>query len=177
MDDLKKQYSQSADVLKQFRDSLNFGSSSPLALRDQEGAARAALQPYLNQINSGQSVDQQAYQQAAQSYLDIERQLYGSTSSFFRAFDEIQASTSKAIAAIDNATPILTGDSPFVRATADAAKATADSTKTSAQILAQQTDFLAKLPNIEALLTRIAGNAVASTGFISSGRGFILQQR
>ena len=177
MDDLKKHYSQSADVLKQFRDSLNFGSSSPLGLRDQEGAVRAALQPYLNQINSGQAVDQQAYRSAAQSFLDIERQLYGSTDTFFRAFDEIQAATSKAIGTIDNAKPIATVDSPFVRATADATKATADSTKVSNEILAQQTELLAKLPNIEALLSRIAGNPVANSAFIATARGFLMQQR
>jgi hypothetical protein len=131
LEDVKNTTRAASANLKDFLQELNLGGASPLSLRDQEALAKAALQPFLDKIASGSSIDQEAYQDAAQKFLDIERQLYGSTAQFFAAFDEIQAATTKAIAAIDNAVPIGgTPTDPF-------AEKTATATQTSAQLLDQ----------------------------------------
>lgn len=158
--------------LKDFLKTLNIGSDSPLSLRDREAAALADLKPYLTQIDAGQSIDQSKYQEAAKAYLDIERELYGSTSAFFEAFDAVQASTAKAIATIDNAVPVSAGiASPFAKETAASAAATAANTQTGNEIMADVSDTLA---NVQALLAQIASNTGASGGsdFIGSARLF-----
>lgn len=165
LDQVKESTGSAAKSLKAFLDDLNFGSSSPLSLRDQEAAAKAALQPFLTQINSGAAVDQAAYQSAAQAFLDIERQIYGSTDAFFQQFDAIQAATSKAIATIENVQPIA--ESPFVKATAEATQQTANATQATAEILSQQTQQLS------AILARLQQMGVSGmAGFIGSARGF-----
>lgn len=159
--DVKASTAEASAGLKDFLDSLNFGSSSPYSLRDQEAQAKAALQPYLDHIGAGDAIDQAKYQSAAQSFLDIERQLYGSTSQFFDAMDMVQAATGKAISAIDNAKPIRTYADPF-------AEATAGNTQTTNEILAQQ------LPSLGAKLDSLlsALNSGDSGGFIGGALGF-----
>jgi len=165
---VKKQAIESADGLKLFLQSLNFGSSSPLSLRDQEAAARSALQPFLDKIASGQSIDQQAYQSAAQSFLDIERGLYGSTDKFFAEFDAIKGATAKAISAVDNAA-VINAENPFVKATAEATKQTASAAQATADILAQNTQILA---DVRTLLGRYLTSPVSAAPFIGTVRGF-----
>lgn len=119
----------SAD-LKDFLKSLDFGSSSPYSIRQQEEMARASLQPFLDKIAGGEEIDQGKFTDAAQAWLDIERQLYGSTGKFFDAMDMIQEATGQAISRIDNAVPIRTAADPF-------AEATAKNTSTTNELLAQ----------------------------------------
>ncbi len=157
--------------LKDFVASLKMGSNSPYSLRDQEQTAKAALAPYLEQIAGGKSIDQGKYQAAAQTYLDIERQLYGSTKAYFDALDAVQAATNKAISTIDNATPIGTSvESPFAKATAASAATTAANTQTTNELL-DQVSQQAAITND--LLARIAVAAGNDTGFIGSGRSFV----
>lgn len=164
-----------SQTLKDFIISLKMGSSSPYSLRDQEATAQAQLQPFLDQISAGQSVDQDKYRSAAQAYLDIERELYGSTQAYFDALDTIQASTNKAIAAIDNVTGLNPAvESPFAKATADSTSATA----TAAQTLTEQTDDTnALLAKIAQLMTQVANNTSGGSGggggFIGGGRNFV----
>jgi uncharacterized protein (TIGR02594 family) len=149
LQDVKDQYKDvqtaaedAAASLKDFLDSLNFGSSSPYSLRDQETAAKAALQPFLDKIYSGQDIDQQAYESAARSFLDIEKQLYGSTSQFFDQMNMIQAATNQAIAKLDSVQPISTPADAAAQATAANTAQTATATQATAEITAQQTDIL-----------------------------------
>lgn len=165
---VKSSTESAAAQLKDFADSLMFGSSSPLSLRDQEAAAKAALQPYLDQINGGSAVDQAGYQKAAQAFLDIERQLFGSTDSFFQQFNAIQEATNKAIAAVDKAQPIA--ESPFVQATAQATQATATATTATSEILSQQSQLLA---NQNATLAQILQTLQANGMFIGAIRNFV----
>jgi murein DD-endopeptidase MepM/ murein hydrolase activator NlpD len=160
--DVKNATQEASAGLKSFLDSLNFGSASPYSLHDQEAMAKAALQPFLDQIDAdgGQSIDKQKYQASAQSFLDIERQIYGSTKGFFDAMDMIQAYTGKAISAIDNAKPIRTYADPF-------AEKTADNTTTANEIAAQHTGLLLQIRDAVTAL----GGAPAG-GFIGGGRGF-----
>lgn len=151
--------------LKDFLTNLGMGSSSPLSLRDQEVAAKAALEPYLEKINAGGAIDQAGYQDAAQKFLDIERQLYGSTSAFFAAFDQIQAATSKAIATIDNAAPISRpAADPF-------AEKTATATSTSADLLYQiSQQGMNQQQTLDEILRAL--KAGGTPAFIGTARGF-----
>lgn len=176
LDQVKASTASASQGLKDFLLSLKVGSASPLSLRDQEAAARTALQPYLDTIAGGGNVDQAKYQGAAQSFLDIERQLYGSTQAFFDQFGALQDATNKAISNIDNAVPITPAvESPFVKATADSTAETAGNTATGNELLAQVSDQIAQAT---ALLQGILGNTGASgtTGFIGGGRGFTTAQ-
>lgn len=173
LDQIKASTASASATLKEFLTTLNIGSSSPLSLRDQEAAAMTQLQPYLNAIEAGQTIDQSKYQAAAQSYLDIERQLYGSTEKFFAAFDAVQAATNKAIASIDNAAPVSDPvASPFAKATADSTAATAKAAQATAEIGADQT---ALLQQIAAYMQQVAANTGGSAGsaFIGLGRNFV----
>ncbi|KEZ00614.1 hypothetical protein AI27_17860 [Sphingomonas sp. BHC-A] len=156
---------EASQSLKDFLSSLNAGSASPLSLRDQEANARAVLDPYLGQIARGESIDQDKYQSAAQTFLDIERQLYGSTAKYFEAFDMIQGATGNAIATIDNAAPIRTTSDPFNEATAKATQATAASSENAAQLMAQG------FPAIVQKLQEIQ-QAIAAGGFIGLARNY-----
>ncbi|ARR54551.1 hypothetical protein HY78_14485 [Rhizorhabdus wittichii DC-6] len=165
--DVKENTAAASATLRDFLKGLGLGSSSPLSLRDQEAAAKAALQPFLDKIDAGAGVDQSAFQTAAQSYLDIERQLYGSTGQFFAAFEQIKAATSKAIATIDNAVPISASppSDPFAEKTATATQASAD-------LLSQMSN---QMTTQQATLDAIARALAAGFGgasFIGSARNF-----
>jgi hypothetical protein len=168
--EVKDQTVATSNSLREFLDSLNFGSSSPLSLRDQDAAARSALQPFLDAIDAGKGIDQDAYQSAAQAFLDIERQLKGSTDGFFAEFDKIKTYTARAIGTADasgNVVPIVSED-PFSKATALAAQQTADASTATAQILSQHTVLLATIG-------RYLGTIVAapvSNDFAGATRGF-----
>ncbi len=161
-------------TLKDFRKSLQLGSSSPLSLRDQERTALTELSPFLAKIQAGQAVDQDKYREAAQAYLDVERQLYGSTERYFQAFDQIQAATNAAIAAIDNVKPISDPvANPFTQAAVDAAKRTADAVQTGNE-MTQDTNAL--LAQAVELLARVADNdRSADTGFLGTARNFAVR--
>jgi hypothetical protein len=172
----KNSTASASQTLKDFQTSLKLGSSSPYSLRDQESTALSALRPFLEQINAGQAIDQSKYQQAAQQYLDVERQLYGSTAAYFAALDAVQAATNKAISQIDNVASIGTAvESPFAKATATAAQTTAANTQTGNELLAQQSETL---DAVRDLLARMLDNyqAAPDQGFIGLDRGFVPRQ-
>lgn len=154
-----------SSTLKEFLQGLQVGPNSPYSLRDQETQARAAMQPFLDRIAAGESIDQDKYQAAAQAFLDIERQLYGSTGQFFEAMDTVMAATSKAIDRIDSAVPIRTAVDPFV-------EATANNTGT----MTEQLEGLQALPGqnnqIIELLGTIVGALQNGDGFVGRGTGF-----
>lgn len=175
LEQVKSSTAVAATGLKDFLKSLQIGSASPLSARDREAAALADLSTYLTKIDAGEAIDQGKYQDAAKTYLDIERELYGSTSKFFEAFDAVQASTAKAIATIDNASPIggnASVASPFAKETAVSAAATATGVQTGNEIAADQTDLLARIAiAVEAL----GGDLGGSGGFIGGARLFTNQ--
>lgn len=157
--------------LKDFLQGLKVGASSPYSLRDQEAAAKAALKPFLEQIDAGQTIDQSKYQAAAQTFLDVERQLFGSTQQYFDALDAVQAATNKAISSIDNATPIAgSTESPFAKATADSAAKTAANVQTGNEIAADHTELLMRIADSLDRLGLSGGDGLG--GFIGNSRGF-----
>jgi hypothetical protein len=157
--------------LKTFLTDLKLGGNSPYSYRDQEATALAQLKPYLDQIDAGQRVDQEKYQSAARAYLDVERELYGSTSKYFDAQALIQAATAKAIETIDNAVPISAGvESPFAKATADSAAKTAANTQTGNELLEQLSD---QMGDVRALLERLSATGGTVGGFVGTDRAFV----
>jgi len=166
---VKNSTASASQSLKDFLDTMKLGSSSPLSLRDQESTALLKLKPFLDQISTGQSIDQDKYQQAAQAYLDVERSMYGSTQKFFEAFDAIQAATSKAISTIDNAQPITAAvESPFAKATSTNTAATAKAAQATAE-MTEGTNAL--LGQAVALLQEIVGTGGGSD-FIGEARNY-----
>jgi hypothetical protein len=157
--DAKTETAGAAGGLKDFLDSLSFGSASPFSLRDQEAKAEAALRPFLDQIDAKQAIDQQGYQDAAKAFLDIERELGGSTNQFFDKLSMIQDYTNRAIAAIDNAKPIRTFADPFAESTAQNTGAMAD--------MMEQTNGLI---DIRGALSSLGGGGGGD--FIGGGGGF-----
>lgn len=138
LDQVKASNASASQTLKDFQSSLKLGSNSPYSLRDQEQEALKKLQPFLDQIALGKSIDQSAYQAAANTAIDIERQIYGSTKQFFDFLDLIQGATNKAISSIDNAVPVSPAvESPFASATATSSATTAKNTATANDLLEQ----------------------------------------
>lgn len=107
------------------------------------------------------AIDQSGFRDSAALFLDVARQLGGSTKSFFDQFDRIQGLTNNAIALVENAVP-LRGDAkdPF-------AELTAKSTQATANILDQHTQLLQQIAN------GIYGGGGGSGGFIGGGRNFV----
>lgn len=170
LDQVKNSTASASATLKDFASSLKLGSASPYSLRDQEREALTKLQPFLDQIAQGKSIDQSAYQSAANAAIDIERQIYGSTKQFFDFLDLIQGATSKAISSIDNATPVSAAvESPFAKATADSAASTAKNTSTANDLLDQLSQLMQR--NNE-LLAQIGAGGANDGGFLSSTRNF-----
>lgn len=93
------------------------GTVSDVDLKAAKEAATAAAS----------AVDQNGFRDSAALFLDVSRQLGGSTKSFFDQFDRIQGLTNSAIALVENAVP-LRGDpkDPFAELTAKAAQSTAN---------------------------------------------------
>ena len=84
-------------TLQSLLDNLRYKGDSGLSLRTREKNARAAFDPLAATVRSGGIVDQQEFSDAAQAYLDIERQLYGSTTEYFAKLADITALTGQAI--------------------------------------------------------------------------------
>lgn len=146
----------SAESLREFMDSLAFGSNSPLSLRQQSSASLASLQPFLDSINAGKSIDQDKYLSAAQSYLDIQRQINGSGQGFFDAFEMIRSATNKAIDSAENVATLEVSSNATAQNTADIANMTAD------------TNHL-----LEEIRDRLARNESLPSGWASQIRGFV----
>ena len=84
-------------TLQSLLDDLRYKGDTGLSLRTRETNAAAAFNPLAATVRAGGVVDQDAFADAAKSYLDIERQLYGSTSKYFDKLADITALTGKAI--------------------------------------------------------------------------------
>jgi len=136
-----------SETLKSFLQNLRAGSASPLGLGEQEANARAALDPYREAIAAGKAIDVDAFQRAAQTFLDVERQRYGSTQGYFDQFNAITALTEKAIAQIDAQAAGADKTNPFDQAIATSTQATANILE---QQSAQNAEQIALLQSIAA---------------------------
>jgi hypothetical protein len=125
-DAVKQATQQMAGTLQSFLDSLRYTGDTGLSLRTRESNARSAFNPLAAQIMGGQRVDQDAFAETAQSYLDIARQIYGSTQQYFDLLSQVTNLTARAIT---NAGGTVT---PITAATTASSIAAATGTTTSA---------------------------------------------
>lgn len=125
-DAVKEATVQMAGTLQSFLDSLRYSGDTGLSLRTRESNARSTFNPLAAQIMGGQRVDQDKFTETAQSYLDIARQIYGSTQQYFDLLNQVTNLTSKAIT---NAGGTVT---PITAATTASSIAAATGTTTSA---------------------------------------------
>jgi murein DD-endopeptidase MepM/ murein hydrolase activator NlpD len=158
------------DNLKEFIDSLNFGSSSNYSLPDQLASLRADLDLYLGKIASGDfaGVDQQRYLQLAGQDLEILREIDGSGAGYFSRVDELRTATQRLADGLSASTAEAARD-PFAELTAASAAETAANTLAAADILGQQTLLL---QNINLQLQQLNGGTIFSD-FIGTDRNFV----
>lgn len=126
-DAVKQAQQQLTGALQDLLDTLTYKGDTGLSLRTREANAAAAFDPLAATIRAGGQVDQDKFTAAAQAYLDIERQIFGSSSAYFDKLAEITGLTSQAIA---NAGGTVATTAAQVTAAAQAA--TSPTTTTSA---------------------------------------------
>lgn len=146
---------QKAEDAKAKYDQLNASKAAGGAVSDAElKAAKDAA------TAAASAIDQSGFRDSAALFLDVARQLGGSTKSFFDQFDRIQGLTNNAISLVENAVP-LRGDAkdPF-------AELTAKSTQATANILADQTKLLIDIRN------GLYGAGGGAGAFIGANRNF-----
>lgn len=99
--------------IKSLLDSLNIGSDF-YSLRDRQASAQAIYNPLAERVKAGDMTAYAEFADAAQSLIEINRQIYGSTSQFFDFVDQVKAISQGAVTReqtkIDAATA---SDSPF----------------------------------------------------------------
>lgn len=111
-----KQATESAlGPIKSLLDSLNIGSEF-YSLRDRQASAQAVYNPLAERVKAGDMTAYAEFADAAQSLIEINRQIYGSTSQFFDFVDQVKALSQGTLdreqAKIDAATA---SDSPFTQ--------------------------------------------------------------
>jgi hypothetical protein len=84
-------------TLQGFLDSLRYSGETGLSLGTRQKNARTAFDPLAAQIMAGQTVDQDKFTETAQSYLDIAREIYGSTQTYFDLLNQVTGLTAKAV--------------------------------------------------------------------------------
>lgn len=104
--------------LRDLQKALTIGNDA-MSLRDRNAAALAVYNPLAARVQAGDKTAYDDFVKASEDLLNIQRQLYGSTSAYFSTQDAIKAITDKAISdqtAIDTAS--ANRDSPFSSAAA-----------------------------------------------------------
>lgn len=143
--------------IKSLLDSLNIGSDF-YSLRDRQKSAQDIYNPLAERVKAGDMTAYAEFSDAAQTLIEINRQLYGSTSQFFDFVDQVKAISNGAVtreqAKIDAATA---SDSPFT-ALASQQQATTSAIDSQTQAL------LAAIGGTNQNLAAIFGAIVARTG-------------
>ena len=143
--------------LKGLKDYLTTGSDF-YSLRDRQAQALAAYNPLADRVKAGDATAFDAFSQAAQTLLEIERQISGSTGAFFARADEIQALTDQAIAGKQSvADAAAASDSPF-------SQLASQQQATVSAIDSQTEALLAALGGINANLVASLKQQIAASG-------------
>jgi len=110
---IKEQAERLIGSLKSLYEDLATGDNG-LSLRDRQAAALTTYEALKARVAAGDTTAYDEYATAAQSLLDIERQLYGSQQSYFDRLTEVMDLTKSRIDAETNVTSIAENrDSPF----------------------------------------------------------------
>lgn len=149
-------------TLQSFLSSLRYSGDSGLSLRTRQSNARAEFDPLAAQIMGGQQVDQDKFTSTAQSYLDIARELYGSTQQYFDLLSQVTNLTTKAITnAGGTVTPITAASTASAIAAATGTTTTASGsnalsavTGVTTPITGQAYDIAKQIANDNAMLAQ-----------------------
>lgn len=154
--------------LKDLQRALSVGNET-LSLRDRNSAALAIYNPLAERVKAGDVTAYDKFTQAAQDLLDINRQLYGSTSAFFDVQNEVKALLDGTIAKSEAASAASSAsDSPFSQlATQQQATANAIDAQTTALIAALESKLGTRLDNINSNLIASSRAAVANGNYSS----------
>jgi hypothetical protein len=114
-DAVKQATEAEASAYKALLDQLTTGDNGR-SLRDRSAAARAVYDPLAADLAAGKTVDASAYTDAARTLLDIQRQLYGSSSEFFGLQDEVTKTLRDQISSIDAKSKAAEASAPVVSA-------------------------------------------------------------
>lgn len=106
---VKQASAQLTATLQNLFDDLRYKGDNGLSLRTRESGAAAAFAPLAAQIRAGQKVDQDKFAEAARTYLDISREIYGSTANYFARLSDVTGLTSLAIANATRGTTLADG--------------------------------------------------------------------
>lgn len=163
--DVIEQMGSGVKALRDYMKSLEVGSNSPLSLRSQYATASADLAKYETAIRGGQTVDQEAFTQAAQALLGVSRQTNASGEAFFADFERIRELTQQAIGNVENGTN-APGDGSVVFL-----QQTASNTQSLA-VMQEETNGL-----LRDIRTSLTGNTASeggrqNTGWIAAKRQF-----
>jgi hypothetical protein len=96
-DAIKAATQQLDSTLTQLLHDLTYSGDTGLSLKTRQQNALAQLAPFQQQIASGQPIDQEAFAQVVQSLLQIEREMYGSTATYFNMLSMLTQLTQQAI--------------------------------------------------------------------------------
>jgi hypothetical protein len=88
---------QANTTLRDFLTELTTSSASGLSVRDRQSAASAAFAGFRSDIEAGRTIDQAKFRDAAQNLLDVNRELFGSTSGYFDTLGLVTDLTRRAI--------------------------------------------------------------------------------
>lgn len=158
--------------IKSLLDSLNIGSEF-YSLRDRQASAQAIYNPLAERVKAGDMTAYAEFADAAQSLIEINRQIYGSTSQFFDFVDQVKAISQGAVnteqAKIDAATA---SDSPF---TALAAQQQATTSAIDSQTKLLLLALSAVNDNIASVVRQLianGGSVTQASDLITAARGY-----
>ena len=151
--------------LRDFFKRLGVGDSG-LSLRGRLTNSPTGFGPVAANVGSGGKVDYEAYTQAAQDYLSVARELYGSQTEYFTLFNDILGLSKKALADQENVVSIGSGrPSPFDTPSIDTVPVV-EAVDAQSQMLLQQLSTLnASNDDILAAINNLAGlGAIQAAG-------------
>ncbi|MDZ7894171.1 MAG: phage tail tape measure protein [Sphingobium sp.] len=199
-DDTIKQIGTASQGLKDFLQALRIGSDSPLSLRDQEAAAKAALAPYEAQVNAalqargavdaldakraaGGTVSDAEYKAAVEAAAiaasKIDQEKYQETASIFLSIErQLNGTTTAFFQQYDRINAMTEGAISAIDKSASGAAAkdpfaelTAQNTGAMANILEQTNQLLSSLPREIAAL--IGGGGGGGGTFVGADRYYV----
>lgn len=93
---------QANSTLRDFLTELTTSSSSGLSVRDRQAAAEQAFAGFRSDIEAGRTIDQAKFRDAAQTLLDVNRELFGSQTGFFDTLGLVTDLTRRAISTTES---------------------------------------------------------------------------
>lgn len=164
-DVIKQAMESELSSLRDFVKSLEVGDSG-LSLRDRLTNARTVFDPLAATLRSGGKVDYDKFTEAAQDYLSVARELFGSQTEYFAIFNDVLGLSKKALADQENIVSIGSGrPSPFDKPSIDTVPVVEAVDAQSQMLLTQLSALNASNADIAAAINALASlNGLQATG-------------